>query len=86
MDAPPPIKNNPPPPSTALDRVPFETARERVADAIEEMGLDWKSQYGEPLLEHPGANPRVAGELEEILAEFDLVLETIVERLRSLGS
>jgi hypothetical protein len=53
---------------------------------MEEMGLDWKLQYGEPLLEHPGASPRDAGEIENILAEFDLAVETLVERLRSLGS
>jgi hypothetical protein len=84
-NSPPPTKT-PPPSSGALDKVPFEAARDRVAEALEEAVGDWKLRYGEPLLEHPGVSRRDAGELENILAEFDLAVETVVEKMRSLGS
>jgi hypothetical protein len=70
--------------------LPFVAAAENAAEALEEMGGDWKLRFFEPLLEHPEVSPRISGELENLIVDFDLALDAIVEKLRdcslSVGS
>jgi hypothetical protein len=73
--------------ATVSDRDPepplsFDLASEHAIEEIEETVCDWRERFGNRLLEHPEVTPRVAEDIERLLADFDLALDALTLGLR----